>query len=80
MNTVVANGNNWKSTVSTMAVNVQVSFILKQKLLVASTNWWVGIIDPSQIQYVSGSKKYTDWVQEVMLLIILLIKVIVVVK
>ena len=60
MNTVVANGNNWKSTVSTMG-QCTGKFYFETKIIGASTNWWVGIVDPSQIQYVSGSKKYTDF-------------------
>lgn len=78
MNTVVANGNNWKSTVSTMG-QCTGKFYFETKIIGASTNWWVGIVDPSQIQYVSGSKNI-QISQEVMVLIILLIKVIVVVK
>ena len=59
MNTVVAGGNNWKSTMSTMAVTTG-KFYFETKIIGSSTNWWIGIIDPSQIQYASGNMKYTD--------------------
>jgi len=59
MNTVVANGNDWKSTMSTMAVTTG-KYYFETKIIGASTNWWVGIVDPSQIQYVSGTYKYNS--------------------
>ena len=59
MNTVVAGGNNWKSTMSTMAVTTG-KFYFETKIIGSSTNWWIGIVDPSQIQYASGNNKYTD--------------------
>ena len=57
MNTVVAGGNNWKSTMSTMAVTTG-KYYFETKIIGSSTNWWVGIVDPSQIQYASGDNKY----------------------
>jgi hypothetical protein len=60
MNTVVPNGNNWKSTTSTMG-NMTGKYYFETKIIGSDTNWWVGIIDPSQIQYVAGSKKITEY-------------------
>ena len=56
-NTVVPTGNNWKSTMSTMAVTTG-KYYFETKIIGSSANWWVGIVDPSQIQYASGDNKY----------------------
>jgi len=59
-NTVVPTGNNWKSTVSTMG-NMTGKYYFETKIIGSDTNWWVGIMDPSEVQYYSGSKKITEY-------------------
>ena len=59
---VVANGNNWKSTTSTMGqCTGKFYFEVKFDGSDVSNFSWIGIVDPSQIQYVAGNKKITEY-------------------
>jgi hypothetical protein len=60
MTTVVPTGNNWKSTTSTIG-QCTGKFYFETKITGSDTNWWVGIVDPSLIQYVAGDKKITEY-------------------
>ena len=59
---VVANGNNWKSTTSTIGqCTGKFYFEVKFDGSDVSNFSWIGIVDPSQIQYVAGDKKITQY-------------------
>ena len=54
--TVAPIGNNWKNTVSTMGAMTG-KYYFEAKITGSGLSWWVGIMDPSEIQYYSGNKK-----------------------
>ena len=59
---VVANGNNWKSTTCTMGASTgKFYWEVKFDGSDVSNFSWIGIVDPSQIQYVAGDKKITQY-------------------